>query len=203
MNPIRATTRRSVAALGLAVSIAAVGVASGQASPLSPAGLTSELLRASQVPSGWSVGDDGGFDGIGCLRAPLSPAGVHEDYRAQVLYVGSGDLPAFVEMAGTYSDAGVAFQRITARVDACHRLTGETPGGVEITGRVAEASLPRVGKASASYTATINVLGLIVRSDYVIVRKGNVIAAILEGNSPAVSTRQFDALVAKAVARLS
>jgi hypothetical protein len=41
-----------------------------------------------------------------------------------------------------------------------------------------------------------------VKYDYLIVRKGNVVLGILEGNIPSVSVSQFRGLVVKALAKI-
>jgi len=113
----------------------------------------------------------------------------------------SGRLPAVVERLVTFSNAKTGYTKVVAKLTACKHLSGET-GGQKFSGTVGSASFPRFGDDSAAFEANFTVQGELLGEDLVIVRKGNIVMGIDEGNFPPVDVNQFQALVNKAVAKL-
>jgi hypothetical protein len=153
------------------------------------------------MPSGWRVGNDAGDVGVGCLAYLIEPSGVQQTAEAEVYYVGDPGLPVFDEKLATYSNVTTAYKKITKKIASCRTINGEQKG-YPVTGSVRSMKFTRYGNASVSYAMRLTSVHLTVSYDYVIVRKGNVIAAFLEGNIPSVSTSQFRGFIVKALAKI-
>jgi hypothetical protein len=138
---------------------------------------------------------------MGCLTNLLEPSGVKETHIVEVYYLGRGDLPQLIETLTTYSNAQVAYQRITAKIASCKKIAGDLKG-YAVTGTVRPMSSPHYGNASVVYLLALSGKRVTFQSDYALVRKGNVVVAVLEGNYPSVSTLQFRNFVAAAVAKV-
>lgn len=169
---------------------------------MSQAKLSSELLSTAQVPTNWAMSFDT-TDGVGCVHALLEPKGVKQTRTAQVYFLGSDhDLPRFDEKIATYSNTKSAYKKIIARINGCHTLTGLFDG-LQISGSVAAMSFAHYGNASAAYAMTISDARGTLRYDYLIVRKGPILAAFLEGSYPEVIPSEFQSLVNAGVKKLT
>jgi hypothetical protein len=195
--------RRSLVSLGVIVAASALLPAlSSSAAPMSHVKLTSELLSSSQVPAGWTASINN-TDGVGCVHELLEPKGVTQTRAAHVYYIGADDeLPRFDEKIATYSSTKSAYKKIIAHIDACHTLSG-LYDGLQISGSVVPLSFTRYGNASAAYAMTISDARGTLHYDYLIVRKGTVLAAFLEGSYPEVIPSEFKSLVSLGVSKLT
>jgi hypothetical protein len=172
------------------------------AATVSQAKLSSELLTAKQMPTGWTVSSTTS-DGVGCVHALLEPAGVKQTHTAQAYFLGTVDeLPRFDEKVATYSNTKSAYKKIIAHISACHTLTG-TFDGLQISGSVGPMSFAHFGNASAAFAMTVSDSRGTLHYDYLIVRKGTVLGAFLEGSYPEVIPSEFQSLVSAGVKRLT
>jgi hypothetical protein len=172
------------------------------ASTISQTKLTSELLVKSQMPAGWTASFTTS-EGVGCVHDLLEPKGVTQTRSAQAYFLGTVDnLPRFDEKIATYSNAKSAYRKIIATISACHTLTG-TVDGLAITGSVGPMSFAHFGNASASYAMTVSDARGTLHYDYLIVRKGSVLGAFLEGSFPEVIPSEFQSLVKAGVKKLT
>jgi hypothetical protein len=188
------------AALG--ASILLLPTTSSWAGTISQSKLSSELLTSSQMPAGWTQSSTTS-DGVGCVHALLEPKGVTQTQTAQVYFLGTHDLlPRFDEKIATYSNTKSAYKKIIARINACHTLTG-TFEGLKVHGTVQQSAFRRVGDASASYAMTVTDSRGTLHYYYLIVRKGSVLAAFLEGSYPEVIPSEFQNLVNAGVEKLT
>jgi hypothetical protein len=197
--------RRVLRTIGAAVgaSVFLLPAMASSAGTISQVKLSSELLTTSQMPAGWTVANPGTSDGVGCVHALLEPKGVTQTHSAQVYFLGTVDkLPRFDEKIATYSNTKSAYDKIIARIDACHTLTGLFEG-LKIKGTVEPAAFSRFGNASAAYAMTITDARGTLHYYYLIVRKGSVIGAFLEGSFPEVVPKEFQSLVSAGVKRLT
>jgi hypothetical protein len=186
----------------LAAILSVVPALSSSAAAISQAKLTSELLSSSQMPTGWTVSRTTS-DGVGCVHALLEPKGVTQTRTAQAYFLGTVDeLPRFDEKIATYSNTKTAYRKIIARINACHTLTGLFDG-LQISGTVGPMSFAHYGNASAAYAMTVTDARGTLHYDYLIVRKGPVLAAFLEGSYPEVIASEFQSLVSAGVAKLT
>jgi hypothetical protein len=183
--------------VGASVLLFAASASPASASPK----LSSQLLSVHQVPKGWVAASSAGDRGVGCMLNLLEPPGIRQTQTAQAYFVGPDLLPVFDEKLATYSNAKTAYKKIISKMNACKVVNGINKDHV-VTGSAASMKFPRFGNASAAYALRLTSLGITLRYDYLIVRKGSVIAGILEGNWPIVSTTQFKGLVTKAVAKM-
>jgi hypothetical protein len=173
------------------------------AATLTQAQLSAELLTSSQMPARWTVANPGTSDGVGCVHALLEPKGVTQTHSAQIYFLGTVDkLPRFDEKIATYSNISAAYNKIIARINACHKLTGLFDG-LKVKGTVGLVAFKRVGNASASYAMTISDKRGTLHYDYLITRKGSVLAAFLEGSYPEVIPSEFQSLVDAGVKKLT
>ena len=173
----------------------------GSAAITSAAKLQSEALTIGQMPAGWRVANSSGDSGVGCLANLLEPKGVTQIHNAQVYYLGSGGLPLFDEKLATYPSPSAAYKKIAATISSCRIVKGAFKG-YPVTGTVAPMSFSHYGNASVAYAMSLTSVHITVKYDYLIVRKGNVVLGILEGNIPSVSVSQFRGLVVKALAKI-
>ena len=154
------------------------------------------------MPAGWTQSSTTS-DGVGCVHALLEPKGVTQTRTAQVYFLGTHDLlPRFDEKIATYSNTKSAYKKIIARINACHTLTG-TFEGLKVHGTVQQSAFRRVGDASASYAMTVTDSRGTLHYYYLIVRKGSVLAAFLEGSYPEVIPSEFQNLVNAGVEKLT
>jgi hypothetical protein len=169
---------------------------------VSQAKLSGELLTKSQMPAGWTQSVSTS-EGVGCVHDLLEPKGVTQTRSAQAYFLGTVDeLPRFDEKIATYSNAKSAYKKIIATINACHDLTGLFDG-LEISGSVAPMSFKHFGNASATYAMTVSDSRGTLHYDYLIVRKGSVLGAFLEGSYPEVIASEFQSLVGAGVKRLT
>ena len=156
-----------------------------------------------QMPPGWTVSNPGTSEGVGCVHELLEPSGVTQTRSAQIYFLGTVDkLPRFDEKIATYSNTKSAYVKIIARINACHKLTGFFEG-LKVKGTVEPAAFSRFGNASAAYAMSITDSRGTLNYYYMIVRKGSVIGAFLEGSYPEVIPKEFQSLVRAGVKRLA
>jgi hypothetical protein len=169
---------------------------------ISQAKLTGELLTTSQMPTGWTQSFTTS-EGVGCVHDLLEPKGVKQTAAAQVYFLGTVDeLPRFDEKIATYSNTKTAYKKVIATINACHTLTGLFDG-LQISGSVTSMSFTHYGNASAAYAMTVTDAHGTLHYDYLIVRKGSVLGAFLEGSYPEVVTSEFQSLVKAGVKKLT
>jgi len=169
---------------------------------ISQAKLSGELLTTSQMPAGWTQSISTS-EGVGCVHDLLEPKGVTQTRSAQVYFLGTVDeLPRFDEKIATYSNTKSAYKKVIATISACHTLTGLFDG-LQISGSVSPMSFKHYGNASAAYAMTVSDSRGTLHYDYLIVRKGSVLGAFLEGSYPAVIPSEFQSLVGAGVKKLT
>ncbi|MGC2486807.1 MAG: hypothetical protein WA359_11260 [Acidimicrobiales bacterium] len=163
--------------------------------------LTKQVLRLSQMGSGW-LAESNGNTGVGCLHDLLEPSGVTQTQVAEVYFVHTSDVPFLDEKIATYSNAKTAFKKIAATIAACPNPSGPYKGYTS-NGTVTKFSLPTEGNQSVAYQMVFKTGDVTIYYDYLIARKKNVIVAVLEGSYPAVSTTQFTGFVHLALAAVT
>ena len=169
---------------------------------ISQSKLSAELLTTKQMPVGWTASFTTS-EGVGCVHDLLEPKGVTQTRTAQAYFLGTVDeLPRFDEKIATYSNTKRAYTKIIATINACHTLTGLFEG-LQITGSVTPIAWTRYGNASAAYEMTVSDAHGTLHYDYLIVRKGSVIGAFLEGSYPEVIPSEFQSLVSAGVKKLT
>jgi len=194
--------RRILVSIGVIIAATVFVPLTSSASTISQAKLTSELLVKSQMPAGWTVSFTTS-EGVGCVHDLLEPAGVTQKRTAQAYFLGTvDDLPRFDEKIATYSNTKSAYKKVIATINACHTLTG-TFDGLAITGSVTSMSFAHYGNASSAYAMTVSDARGTLHYDYLIVRKGSVIGAFLEGSYPEVIPSEFQSLVSAGVKKLT
>jgi hypothetical protein len=184
----------------MAVFLATV-VSTGSAASTAVTSLKAEALSIQQMPAGWTVRQPTYDVRMGCLTQLLEPKGVKETQYVEAYYLGKGDLPQLVETLTTYTNTPLAYTKIAADIANCKKVSG-TLKGYAVTGTLRAMASSRYGNASVVYLLTLSGKHVSWQSDYAIVRKGNVVVAVLEGNYPAVSSLQFHNFVVAAVAKV-
>jgi hypothetical protein len=194
--------RRVLVSIGVIIAATIIVPFSSAASTVSQSKLSAELLVKSQMPAGWTVSFTTS-EGVGCVHDLLEPAGVKQTRTAQAYFLGTVDeLPRFDEKIATYSNTKSAYKKVIATISACHILSG-TFDGLAISGSVTPMSFAHFGNASAAYAMTVTDARGTLHYDYLIVRKGSVLGAFLEGSYPEVIPSEFLSLVSKGVKKLS
>ncbi len=195
--------RRLLAFISVVVAVTVLAPAlASSAATISQAKLDGELLNASQMPTGWTTSVTSS-EGVGCVHDLLEPKGFTQTRTAQAYFLGDVDhLPLFDEKIATYSNTKNAYKTIIAHINACHTLRG-TFDGLAVSGSVGPASFRRVGDASAAYAMTVTDARGTLHYYYLITRKGNVLAAFLEGSYPEVIPSEFQDLVNAGVKKLT
>jgi hypothetical protein len=192
-------SRLSVVVAMAVLSLTFVGT--GPAAATSMAQLRAEALSIHQMPAGWTARQPTEDLRMGCLSHLLEQKGVKETHFEEVYFLGVGSLPLLVETMTTYSNVKTAFKKIAASIAGCHQVAGVLKS-YPVSGTVRPLRTPHYGNSSVVYVITLAGKHITVKSDYAIVRKGNVIVALLEGNYPAVNLVQFESFLTKAVARV-
>lgn len=196
--------RRTFGSVATITTVVAVMLAPSAsfATSISASKLSSELLTLGQMPTGWTSSSTTD-DGLGCLHNLLEPSGVKQTHASQAYFLGTVDqLPKFDEKIATYANVKAAYKKIIARINSCH-VTDGLVNGVMVTGTVAPMSFAHFGNASSTYAMVDSDVRGTLHYDYTIVRKGNIVAAFLEGSFPSVVASEFQSLVSKGVSRLS
>jgi hypothetical protein len=196
--------RRTFGSIATITTVVAVMLAPSAsfATSISASKLSSELLTLGQMPTGWTSSSTTD-DGLGCLHNLLEPSGVKQTHASQAYFLGTVDqLPKFDEKIATYANVKTAYKKIIARINSCH-VTDGLVNGVMVTGTVAPMSFAHFGNASSTYAMVDSDVRGTLHYDYTIVRKGNIVAAFLEGSFPSVVASEFQSLVSKGVSRLS
>ena len=196
--------RRTFGSIATITTVVAVMLAPSAsfATSISASKLSSELLTPGQMPTGWTSSSTTD-DGLGCLHNLLEPSGVKQTHASQAYFLGTVDqLPKFDEKIATYANVKTAYKKIIARINSCH-VTDGLVNGVMVTGTVAPMSFAHFGNASSTYAMVDSDVRGTLHYDYTIVRKGNIVAAFLEGSFPSVVASEFQSLVSKGVSRLS
>jgi hypothetical protein len=196
--------RRTFGSIATITTVVAVMLAPSAsfATSISASKLSSELLTLGQMPTGWTSSSTTD-DGLGCLHNLLEPSGVKQTHASQAYFLGTVDqLPKFDEKIATYANVKTAYKKIIARINSCH-VTDGLVNGVMVTGTVAPMSFAHFGNASSTYAMVDSDVRGTLHYDYTIVRKGNIVAAFLEGSFPSVVASEFQSLVSQGVSRLS
>ncbi len=193
--------RIGLSVLAAATMISGVSTSIGSAATISLPSLKAEALSITQMPSGWTAHQPTYDVRMGCLTDLLEPKGVKETHFVEVYFLGRWSLPQLFETLTTYSNAQVAYQKITKNIASCKKVAGKLKG-YAVTGTVRPMASPRYGNASVVYQLAMSGKRLTFKSDYAIVRKGNVIVTVLEGDYPSVSADQFHKFVVAAVAKV-
>lgn len=183
-----------------AAATLAITMTAGAASTPTMAQLKAQAITLAQMPKGWTAHALPEDPRLGCLARVLEPAGVTETHLAEVYYLAPGDYPIFDETLSTYSNATLAYAKISASLAHCRTVSGDLRG-FPVTGTVTRLAVPRYGNASVAYAISLAGKHITVKSDYLVVRKGKVVLGILEGSYPSVSLAQFRSLAAVAVTR--
>jgi hypothetical protein len=160
------------------------------------------LLSIDQIPTGWSVVSSAGGGGAGCLSNTLEPKGIKQTAKASVSFEDNGNVPEVDEALATFTNAKTGYKKIVANLMACKHFSGKS-GGEKVTGTVGPMSFPHYGDASAAFAVSFTVQGAAFGEDLLIVRKGNTVMGINEGDLAPVDVSQFQGFVQKAVAKLS
>jgi len=158
------------------------------------------LLNISQLPMGWSAGPFPENGQAGCWGNIMEPRGVRETASASASFVANVGPRAVVETLATYKDPKTSYGRIVAHLADCTHFLG-TLVGHQVTGAVAQMTLPRYGDASQAFLVSFTV-PTAAHEILLIVLKGNIVMGIAEGNTGALYLPQFRGFVMKAVGKL-
>jgi hypothetical protein len=170
-------------------------------------GLSSELMTLSQLPAGWSVDSLSGSVSAGCLANELGlttvlvARGIKQTSNAKVFFIDDNSVPIVSEMLATYANPAAAYEKVVTQFASCKRVKGVV-FGVAVTGSMSERNFTHYANASEAFSATTSIMGQTFREDAVIVRKGDVVIAVIEGSVPSVNLSQFRGLVVKALAKV-
>jgi len=199
---MKSSLRVVVALVAASISMSLLGPVVGSAAgvPSSTASLRAQAVTIHQMPAGWVAEAPRGDPRLGCLAALLAPKGVKETHQQQVFFAAAKGYPIFDETITTYSKVKVAYKKVAAAIASCRTFKGVLKG-YPVVGTLRPLVVPHYGTARVAYLVTVSGKSITVKSDYLIVRKGNDILGILEGSYPAVSFAQFQHFAALAVAR--
>jgi hypothetical protein len=170
--------------------------------------LATQLISRSQFPGGWSVENPSGSVQAGCLANVvglskfLVAKGVKQTSSARVFLEDDQSVPMVSEMLATYSNVDAAYVQIVSTLAHCKHVSGKI-FGTPVSGTLKEKSFSRFGNESEAFAANTSIMGTNFDEDVIIVRKGNVVVAIVEGGLPPINTHQFQGFIAKALARVS
>jgi hypothetical protein len=166
--------------------------------------LSSELLSVGQMPTGWSLDNSSSSGGVGCYNSRImEPKGVTQTAKTEVQFQSSGatGLPSIDEKLATYSNATSAYKKIVTTITNCNSFNGKYQGS-KMVGTVGQMSFGTYGTSSAAFAVDFTVAGAAVYEDSLIVRKGNVVMSIDEGNLSPVNIKQFQGFVVNALAKV-
>jgi hypothetical protein len=167
--------------------------------------LSSELLSVGQMPVGWSVDNSSSSGGgVGCFNSRyMEPKGVTQTAKTVVYFQSSAanGLPTLNEKLATYSNTSSAYKKIVTTLTSCKSFSGKYQGH-KMVGTVGQMSFGTYGTSSEAFAVDFTYAGTAAYEDSLIVRKGNVVMSINEGNLSPVNVKQFQGFVVKALAKL-
>jgi hypothetical protein len=166
--------------------------------------LSSELLSVGQMPTGWSVDNSSSSGGVGCYNSTImEPKGVTQTAKTEVQFQSSGatGLPSIAEKLATYSNTSTAYKKIVTTITNCKSFSGKYQGS-KMDGTVGQMSFGTYGTSSAAFAVDFTVAGTAVYEDLLMIRKGDVVMSIDEGNLSPVNVKQFQGFVVKALAKV-
>jgi hypothetical protein len=179
----------------LALASTAVGIAFLTTSAVAFAGsgngssrLQSKLLTLGQFSAGWS--QTAPENGVGCLANLIQPQADPATAIAERFFTYSQGAPNVDERLGIYSKPTAAYKAITRHLDGCKRLKGEIDG-TAINGTLKPIGLGHYGTATVAYNASFRSDGTLYGDDIVIVRQGNAIIGMDEGERMSRSALNF------------
>ena len=105
------------------------------------------------------------------------------------------------EKLATYSNTSSAYKKIVTTITNCKSFSGKYQG-LKMVGTVGQMSFRTYGTSSAAFAVDFTYAGTAVYEDSLIIRKGNVVMSIDEGNLSPVNVKQFQGFVVKALAKL-
>lgn len=180
--------------------VTSAGILGTTASASSPK-LSAKLPSIGQMPTEWAIASSSGGSGLGCLANLLEPKGVKQTGSASVDFEDNGNVPQLEENLATFANAKTGYRTIVAALARCRHVAGKLSGHKE-TGTVGQESFPHYGDASEAFAVSFTVEGTTFGEDLVVVRKGNIVMGIDEGDLAPVDVQQLQGFVVKAMRKL-
>lgn len=194
--------RRAVALVltFLSVSLATPALQSGAS--VNQTVLRQHLLRASDLPYGWTLHRSHVSLSIGCLAPLARNASLSAGARANVTFVDGGNPPELTEIVATFASSASAFKRVVLALNHCHVVHGVFAHHA-LSGRVRSLSFAHEGVASRAYEASASVEGALLFEDVVVIETSKAVVVVAEGNVGAVDQGQLRSFVTLALHRLT
>ena len=162
--------------------------------------LRSELLTLSQLPKGWLSSSPSSTAVFGC-NASVLPANPTVQASAGFNVGALKGFPLLTEVLASYKNVDAAFNALTSGLSGCTHISG-TRDGNPVSGTLSKMSFGTYGDQSAAYHVSVNLQGSSLVADILVVRKGNVLLELEEGNSGSISASGFESFSKSAVKRL-
>jgi hypothetical protein len=164
--------------------------------------LKSELLSLPQLGKGWLVASASNPEVPGCTATVL-PSKALAEASVGFNYGSLKGFPLVDEVVAEYKNVDNAFDTLTSGLSGCTHGTG-SKNGKSFTSAVSKMSYATFGDESAAFHGTITAAGLSAVVDILVVRKGDVLVELQEGNdSGSVSASSFQSLAKAALHDLS
>ena len=168
------------------------------AGAVTKAQVKAKALSVSDLPTGWSVDNTKHTTIGGCLTPVFRDAHI---ITAKVQFSNGGDLPALQEEVATSKSPTKTYSAAVKRLNACH-FVSESIQGHPITAKIGQLSYPHVGNQSSAYNVSFSAAGISVSEDFVVLRAGAYIAAILLGDVGTADTKLLEGFVTEAVNKI-
>lgn len=162
--------------------------------------LHKKLLSVSQLPAGWLHEGASSLEIFGC-PASAFPSGSTAFATVSFNYKAAKAFPLLTEGLGTFASSSSAFAAMAGGLGGCATVSG-TAHGSTFTGTIAKSSFGSYGNQSAGFTGKILLGGTTLALAVVIVRKGDELMVLEEGNTNSVSASGFRAFASAAAGKL-
>jgi hypothetical protein len=188
--------RKSAAVLFVTLLVCCVALPAASATVK----LKSDLLTLSQLPKGWLASSPSSTAVFGCSASAL-PASPMAEAGTGFNFGALGAFPLLTEVLASYTNVEAAFNTLTSGLSSCTHVSG-TRDGSSFSGTISKMSFGTYGDRSAAYHVSANLQGKSLVADILVVRKGNVLLELEEGNSGNISASGFQSFSKSAVNRL-
>jgi len=181
-----------VVILGATLTGAAAAAGAG-----TTAALSSDLIAASHLPSGWLARQVPAADAeivrfaSQCPGRPFATSGATA--RADAAFKFGGGFPELEEALTTYSSSRTTFERSARTLAHCTKSSFRLHEG-QVTVKFSPFSFPATGDQSTAFRLSFSVDGLVLDNEVVLVRQGGIVMAIglsAVGEPKAAQLRQF------------
>lgn len=167
--------------------------------------LKSQLLKVSDLPTGWSTDQDDEDDDAEGSECLTNAKKLFNPIAKETADFTKGSMPSLSETVAYFprvEQATVALTSVFEAYIACQKFWIKYDGK-KLTGDIDELSFPLVGEQSRVLTSEIDVQGFTLGLHQILLRKGNIVLTMMYFDLGTPDVDEFQDLVKRAYAKLA